>query len=105
MKLSTLSAKDLIALLDAKSTAVFENEAGIFPVQGATAAVLGHPLTQAFEVPLSGLNAAILGELLFNGSDGLRDRWIRLAAIVYWNGGRVLYRQAASGAFEASISY
>ena len=105
VKLSELSSSDLGSLLKARAPAVFENEAGMFPVQVATAAVLGHALSQPFEVRPSGLNAALLAELLFSNADGLRDRWIRVVAMVYWSGGRGFYQQSSAGSFTASIQY
>lgn len=105
MKLSQLSPTDLATLLQNRTPATFEAEDDIFPVQGVTAAALGQPLTQEFEVPPSGLSRELLVAVLAHTTDDLRGRWLRLVAIVYWNNGRVRYRQLSHGAFEASITY
>lgn len=105
MKMSKTTTETLVDILTLHRTASFENESDIFPIQGLSAAAIGHSLSQAFEVPPPALDRKAFAEVLAAGDDSPKGRWIRLVMLSYAVGGRVFYRETTPGNFEATVTF
>lgn len=105
MKLSATTTDTLLDILRDRRSVSFENEAGMFPIQGLTATMLGHPLSRPFEVPPPGLDRKAMTEVLIATDDSPKGRWIRVIVLTYAVGGHVHYCEVTPGVFEATLAF